>query len=122
MFLQYTADVPADTVLVMGKAHRRIELYILENSDGRYSLVALAGSAAAAADKAKLQGPYEQRDQALAARAAIMPELEKQGFEVLSASIPVWQLNAQRTIRDLRVEQEESRGDYAFRPEDVYFD
>lgn len=129
MYLQYADDVPGATLVALCNTQQhRVELYILANSDeqadgdSRCSLVAVAGRPGEHAERVKLQGPYENRAQALAARAAIVQQLQARDYSCQDSPQPCWRLTAQRAIRELRSNHKATQGDYRFKPEDVYFD
>lgn len=117
--LRYGDEAGAAPALILC-GPRRIELFILANEDTSFSLVLLSGKNGSAADREKLQGPYELRDQAVAARSAIIQSLQAREFKLAANEIPQWQLLAQSIIRNLRHERLNYVVDCSFDPDDVY--
>ena len=109
-----------DTLLLENRDGWRVEMYILQNNDESYSLVALSGQSGGAVERTKLQGPYLSRAVAHAACSAVENVLLNQGFAEENASHPQWRLAAQREIRTLRVTREQNTPDCRFDPKDVY--
>ncbi len=100
----------------------RVEMHILQNNDTSYSLVALSGEEAARSGlRTKTQGPYQVRELAVAARAAIAQALIRSGYQILNDEMPPqWRLIAQREIRQIRELRRHNTPDCSFDPKDVY--
>jgi len=100
----------------------RVEMHILQNDDTSCSLVALSGKEAARSGlRTKIQGPYQVRELAVAARAAIAQALIRSGYQVLNEEVPPqWSLFAQREIRQIRELRRRNTPDCGFDPKDVY--
>ncbi len=97
----------------------RIEMHLRPNDDHSYSLIALSGIDNWPAELCKAQGPYETRDQGVAARSAIVNQLLAKGFQLLENSGSIWVVQVQRMIRSLRDQRTVHRGNYQFHPDDV---
>lgn len=116
-------DVNCHTTIVLeNNRHWRIELVIKANEDETCSLIAQSGINTQPAELNKLQGPYQTFDQAVAARTAIVDRLFDKGFYVLTNAIPIWTLQAQKAIRQLRKTRSQNSVDARFDPSDVIFD
>lgn len=123
MRLRYHRTVcTAEGMLLINDRCWRVEMYVLANNDATYSLVALAGGDRVLPEKLKIQGPYQNREEAIAARAAIAASLVAKGFAETSSVVSRWRLNAQRTIRGLREAHRANSTACRFDPKDVYFD
>ncbi len=123
MHLRYLDVSPRGEALILGNpADWQVELFVLANDDDSYSLVALSGQAGSGApEKTKLQGPYQMREQALAARSAIAALLLEGEHRILPEAVPHWRMAAQRAIRELRDLRLRYFTDCSFDPQDVYF-
>lgn len=123
MHLSYLENAPDADVMVFTSAQLwRIELYILTNDDATFTLVALAGQDCHANSKVKLQGPYQDRREAVAARSAIATHILSDGLEQANSAVPQWRLAAQRAIREVREAHRSHATDCHFDPDNVYFD
>lgn len=123
MYLDYLNDDASAEVLVLNNAQDwRIEMFVLANEDDTFSLIALAGKWRQRHDKIKLQGPFQQRREAQAARSAIARSLLADGFVAEKTPLPQWRLAAQSAIRGVREAHRNHRTDCHFDPGDVYFD
>jgi len=123
MRLDYNFDVP-DTVnpLVMTAVQgKRVELYLREDEDGSNTMLAYAGDTNAI-EREMSQGPYVNRRQALAARKAIVGELLRKGYSLAIEALPIWALNAQRQIKAMREQKNNSKVNTQFDPKDVFLD
>ncbi len=121
MYLRYLESAPQSEALRLdNKQGWCVELYILRNDDDSHSLVALSGRPQIQARRVKIQGPYQMRAQALAARSAIAAQLEVTGFSVSQHASPQWRLQAQREIRAVRELRKQNTPDCSFDPKDVY--
>lgn len=123
MRLRYSSDIPdGEGVLLTNGGGWRVEIYVLANNDPTWTLVALSGASEAGPQtcpRQKLQGPYESRDQAMAARSAIALALIDQGFTLNAVDFLRWRIDAQRCVRDVRVAREQHAPDCRFDPKDV---
>lgn len=120
MFLRYLDAAPQGEALVLRNANNwRVELLVLYNNDDSCSLVALSGNNGAGADKVKLQGPYQHRDVALAARSAVAAQLLESGFTIDEDALSQWRVMAQRYIKELRTRRALHTPDCSFDPKDV---
>ena len=109
-----------DTLLLENRDGWRVEMYILQNNDESYSLVALSGRKGGVVERTRLQGPYPLRAVAHGACSAIADVLMSDGFAEDGASHPQWRLAAQREIRSVRCVRERNSPDCRFNPDDVY--
>lgn len=109
-----------DTLQLENRDGWRIEMYILQNNDESYSLVALSGQSGGAVERTKLQGPYLSRALAHSACSAIEVVLLDRGFVKENASHPQWRLTAQREIKSVRMTRQQNTPDCRFDPKDVY--
>ncbi len=109
-----------DVVLLESSNDWRVEMYVLENNDDSYSLVALSGRVAGAVERTKLQGPYLSRLLAHAACSAIANVLREDGFVEQNSTYPQWRLTAQREIKSVRIVRQQNKPDCQFDPRDVY--
>ena len=126
MKLRYPNHVGIDgnchaTIVLENNRHWRIELTIKANDDETCSLIAQSGINTQPAELNKLQGPYQTFDQAAAARIAIVDRLFDKGFYVLNR-VPIWTLQAQRVIKQLRQTRSQNTTNVRFDPSDVIFD
>lgn len=122
MHLGYLAFPASEEALMLRNSHAfRIEMFVLRNDDSSYSLVALSARASGAGLRAKVQGPYQTRALAVAARSAIANELIARRFEVDADGHPFWRVRAQREIREVRNKRQENIPDCRFDPNDVYW-
>lgn len=120
MFLRYLNSAPeAEALVLRNDGAWRVELFLLRNNDDSFSLVALSGQEASQAERVKLQGPYQYRDVAVAARSAIARELIAADFVVADTAHPQWRVMAQRHINTLRAQRAENTPDCHFDPKDV---
>jgi len=123
MFLRYPETLPdSEALLVTRNTTQCIELYVLANRDNTFSLVALAGELGRSPSREKLQGPYQTRAQAVAARAAVVQQLLEREYALALTATPRWRLDAQRAIRVVRESRQRNAPDCSFNPNDVYFD
>lgn len=123
MYLHYLDKSPNQNTLLLNRADQRcVELCILSNDDDSFSLVAMSGDTGQQPEKLKIQGPYQFRDQAVAARSAIAASLLKAGFSIDEDSPARWRLAAQRSIRELRASRHQHAVDCAFDPDNVFLD
>lgn len=123
MHLNYADNASDAEVVVFTSAQLwRIELYILANHDTTFTLVALAGQDCQSNCKLKLQGPYQDRREAVAARSAIASHILSDGLCLAKSAVPQWRLAAQRAIREVREAHRSHAIDCHFDPDDVYFD
>lgn len=123
MHLQYLQSDSGGEVLVLGNDRQwRIEMYVLANDDDTFSLVALAGKESLVNEKIKVQGPYQDRSEAVAARSAIAGSLVSDGFSEGDYGLAQWRIAAQRAIREVRDAHRSFTTDCRFNPDDVYFD
>lgn len=123
MQLHYLPGDCDDELLILANAQQwRIEMYVLANHDDTFSLVALAGKRDLVNQKIKLQGPYQDRAEALAARSAIACSLHSSGFVSADPDTAQWRVAAQRAIREVRDAHRSYTTDCRFDPDDVYFD
>ncbi len=121
MYLRYLETSPqTEALLLRNERCWRVELFILRNNDESFSLVALSGKERAQAERVKIQGPYQTRAQALAARSAVAAQLQDSGFTIDEGESTLWRLQAQRKIRELRAQRERNTPDCRFDPDDVY--
>ncbi|MBB3048217.1 hypothetical protein FHR99_002491 [Litorivivens lipolytica] len=109
-----------DQLLLENSDGWRVEMYILQNNDDSYSLVALSGKSGGVAERTKLQGPYLSRALAHAALSAIENVLLSRNFTKENAAHPQWRLTAQREIKSLRTTRQQNTPDCRFDPRDVY--
>lgn len=123
MKLRYSGAMPeTEGVLLTNRCGWRVEMFVLANNDSTWTLVALSGDAeplCRAVPRQKLQGPYEIRDQAIAARSAIALALVDQGFGVNTADHLQWRIVAQRAVREVRRLRQAHAPDCRFDPKDV---
>ncbi len=110
------------TIVLENNRHWRIELAVKHNNDETYSLIAQSGINTRPAELNKLQGPYQTRDQAVAVRAAIIDRLFDKGFYMLEEAVPIWTVQAQSAIKQIRQQRHHNSGDFRFDPNDVIFD
>lgn len=97
----------------------RIEIQLRANEDSSFTLVAMSGIHSKPAELSKLQGPYESRQQACAARRAIAIQLLDKGFKAMEHEHSIWNLQAQKAIQKVREQRKLNRGNYDFHPDDV---
>ncbi len=123
MYLHYLDTSPTQKTLLLNSVGQRcVELCILPNEDDSFSLVAMAGETGKQPAKLKVQGPFQFRDQAVAARSAIAASLLKVGFSIDEHSPSQWRLAAQRIIRELRLSRHQHSVDCEFDPDNVFLD
>ena len=122
MRLNYSLPLPDDKnpLVLLGANAARVEIHMRQEANGVTTLFAFAGCDQI--ERKCAQGPYETRDQALAARKAIFAELVRTGFELAQSELPLWSLAAQREIKQMRVEKSQSTVDTRFDPKDVFLD
>lgn len=123
MRLQYD-KTPMDSrqpLVLTGVGGQRIEIHIKKNHSDSFTLISFAGDSGCSPNKERLLGGYQHRDQAVAAARAIVASLPAGVFR-RSADEPRWSLEAQRIIRQMRLEQADNTGNYRFDPKDVYPD
>lgn len=116
MRLKYSSDNELSRQVFYKKLHTLVELYIRDSHEQSYTLIALAGdldeseqssNAINGIDNEKSlrtikQGPYVTREQALGALSAIVSELQRQGFYKLNSHQPLWELQAQQSVAQIR--------------------
>jgi hypothetical protein len=95
---------PAASHQVLLREQHRIELFIGKLEDELFTLAMLAGNDQALPDKHKLQGPYHNKAQALAASGAISQALIEKGYTSVK-EITIWRIAAQALIRDNQTER-----------------
>lgn len=123
MHLQYLqGDSPGEVLILGNDRHWRIEMYVFANDDASFSLVALAGRHSLLSEKIKVQGPYQDRREAMGARSAIASSLVSNGFSEAESGVAQWRIAAQRAIREVRDCHRSHSTDCRFNPDDVYFD
>lgn len=122
MQIYYDESIPAnDQPLVMTRGdHERVEMHLRLDEQQHYTLFAYAGDHQRPA-RTQQQGPYHSLEQANGARRAIAAALRTQGYR-LADSHPVWCLEAQRGINELREAHQQFAVNYKFDPNDVYLD
>ncbi|MGH1370944.1 MAG: hypothetical protein ACRBBW_02830 [Cellvibrionaceae bacterium] len=113
------ADSAANVLILENPLRWRIEMHLRRNEDQSYTLVAMSGIHDQPAQLSKLQGPYENRQQACAARRAIAIALIAKDFNPKDAEHSIWTLQAQKAIQNLRQQRTLNRGNYDFHPDDV---
>lgn len=119
MYLRYSKAIADTAAVVLTRGGLRIEIFVLANNDTSYTLVALSGPEDDCHQRSKLQGPYQLRDQALAARSAVVAALQDKGFVVSGHAHSQWRLSAQRCIRAVRQLRQQHVTDCRFDPKDV---
>lgn len=115
--LQQLAD--RDTLILQNERGWRIEMQMRRNEDDSYTLVAMSGLNDKPAELSKLQGPYQTRDQGIAARTAIAIQLLRKDFQLQSQQHSIWAIQAQKAIQKVRSQRIASQGNYDFHPDDV---
>ena len=121
--LNYTDDTGSglQPVVLKDPSGLRVECHLRTEEDGSATLLALSGRGDRVG-KSKLQGPYETPAQAVAARKAIVAELVRMGFSLAPNEHPLWSMDAQRIIRQLRSVRANDSSRYKFDPKDVFLD
>lgn len=119
MKLHYDKTHHPDTLVLENERHWRIEMQLKRNEDNTYTLIAMSGISGKPAALTKLQGPYVNKDQGLAARSAIAAQLYPKGFNTITNSHSIWSLQAQKAIQNVRQQRTDSQGNYDFHPDDV---
>lgn len=122
MRLNYNLQIPdqKNPLVLLGSDAARVEIHMREEVSGVTTLFAFAGQKCV--ERKCAQGPYETRDQALAARKAIIAELIRTGFQLQENEVPLWSFDVQREIRQMREYKSESAVDTRFDPKDVFLD
>ena len=113
------SDYSAAELILLNDRHWRVEMHICRNEDDSYTLVSLSGLTGQLAELSKSQGPYQNRPQCEAARAAIARQLQLKGFKFTPKEHSIWILQAQKVIRATRNQRIASQGNYDFHPDDV---
>lgn len=103
------------------RTERRVEIHVRVDDDGITTMLAYSGTGQEP-DRAMQQGPYQRLDEAIGARRAILIELIGQGYQISQDAVPIWSLQAQRDIKQMRTIKEASDASYSFDPKDVFFD
>ncbi len=116
---QFT-DNPEFSALINGSG-RRIEFHIAQ-AERYYYMVALSGRSGKPAVRQKLLGPFFSLEQASGTVRAIGNSLVHTGYERLIGSKPQWTFQVLGELKRLKKEKRKFQGDYAFNPNDVYFD
>ncbi len=114
-----TIDTRQQVLILKNSRNWRIEMQLRRNEDQSYTLVAMSGIGSKPAELSKLQGPYQTKQQASAARSAIAVQLLEKNFEVLNNEHSIWSLQAQKAIQKVRLQRQQSQGDFDFHPDDV---
>lgn len=112
-------DLDLDVLILENARGWRIEMHLRRNEDESFTLVAMSGIRDKPAELSKLQGPYENRQQACAARRAIAIQLLEKGFAAQDNDHSIWSLQAQKAIQNVREQRTINRGNYDFHPDDV---
>lgn len=118
MKLEYDPNPGSSTLVLENERRWRIEMYLKPNEDETYTLVAMSGIASQPAELSKLQGPYQTKEQGLAARSAIARQLHAKGFQTVKHH-SIWQIQAQKAIQTVRKNRTTNQGNYDFHPDDV---
>ncbi|WP_020208200.1 hypothetical protein [Gilvimarinus chinensis] len=109
--------------VVLTKNTRRVELHLRRDEDNITTLLAYAGAASLSTpERATAQSPYQNMDQAIGARRAIIQQLLNGDFQLQREGYPIWSLHAQRDIKQMRSLKVHSQVDYRFDPKDVFLD
>jgi len=112
-------DTNQNVLILENSRNWRIEIQLRRNEDQSYTLVAMSGIGGKPAELSKLQGPYQTRPQASAARSAIAVQLLEKDFVVLNNDHSIWSLQAQKAIQKVRLLRQQNQGDFDFHPDDV---
>lgn len=116
---KFNIDSSHEVLILENSRSWRIEMQMRRNEDQSYTLVALSGISSKPAELSKLQGPYQTRQQASAARNAIAIELLNKDFKALDNEHSIWSLQAQKAIQKVRQQRSENQVNYDFHPDDV---
>lgn len=109
--------------VILTKNTRRVELHLRQDENGIATLLAYSSAASLPTpERATAQGPYQNMDQAIGARRAIIQQLLNDDFQLQRDEHPIWSLNAQRDIKQMRSLKAHSQVDYRFDPKDVFLD
>lgn len=121
--LNYTDNTGSgmQPVVLVDQSGLRVECHLRAEEGASTTLLALSGRDGGVG-KSKLQGPYETPAQAVAARKAIVAALVRSGFSLLPNEHPLWSMDAQRIIRQLRSVRANDSSRYKFDPKDVFLD
>jgi hypothetical protein len=112
---------PHDITIAISAEHR-VEIYLRDNLDKTFTLIALSGTTGIGSNKIIKQGPYTTKAQATAAQNAIVNELIRTGY-VLDLNLhPLWELEAQAQANAVRSTKSKTKGNYRFSPKDVIND
>jgi hypothetical protein len=101
--------------------NHRVEIHIKDNQDNTFTLIALSGIDKNLPTKTVRQGPFYTYNHARSAQSAINNELLRTGF-VISSHPPIWEINAQGIVSEIREAKQKNRMNYKFDPKDVYLD
>ena len=108
-----------ETLILQNARGWRVEMQLRRNEDDSHTLIAMSGLSDKPAELSKLQGPYQTRDQGIAARAAIAIQLLRKEFQLHPEQHSIWSVQAQKAIQKVRSQRIASQGNYDFHPDDV---
>ncbi len=114
-----TSKLP--TVALNSHSNHRVEIYIKDNQDNTFTLIALSGIDQYLPNKTIKQGPFYTYNHARSAQTAINNELVRTGF-LLMDNPAIWEINAQGVAAKIRETKLQNKMSYKFDPKDVYLD